>query len=78
MFFTYIIYSPRLDRYYVGSTNNLQRRLDDLNRGKDEYTRKGSPWDLVILKPSLQKRNPIPVRLKSNEKKAGRMSNSLF
>jgi len=46
MFYTYIIYSPRLERYYVGSTNNLQRRLEDHNRGKDKYTRKGFPWEL--------------------------------
>jgi len=51
MFYTYILYSQRLDRYYVGSTNNLTRRLGDHNRGKDKYTRKGSPWELKYFEP---------------------------
>ena len=49
MYYTYIIYSQRLDRYYAGSTNNLSRRLEDHNRGKDKYTRKGSPWELTYF-----------------------------
>ena len=46
MFFTYIIYSQRIDRYYIGSTDDLQRRLDDHNSGRTPSTRKKGPWML--------------------------------
>ena len=43
----YVIYSRKLDRYYIGSTNNLERRLKEHNRGKNKYVRLGIPWELV-------------------------------
>ena len=46
MFWIYIIYSQRLDRYYVGYTSDLEQRVADHNRGKNTYTRKGIPWEL--------------------------------
>ncbi|WP_131838622.1 GIY-YIG nuclease family protein [Acetobacteroides hydrogenigenes] len=32
-FWVYILYSAKLDRYYIGSTNNLARRLAEHERG---------------------------------------------
>ena len=46
-FFTYIVYSEKLDRYYIGSTKDFERRLTDHNRGKTQYARSGMPWKLV-------------------------------
>ncbi len=46
MFHVYILYSKKLDRYYVGSTCDLDRRLQDHNRGKTAYARQGMPWEL--------------------------------
>ena len=47
MFFVYIIYSQRLQRYYVGSTEVVERRLQEHNSGKSKSTRAGTPWELV-------------------------------
>jgi putative endonuclease len=47
LFFVYIIRSERLQRFYVGSTENLERRLQEHNAGKSKSTRAGVPWDLV-------------------------------
>ena len=47
MYSLYIIYSEKLDRYYVGFTNNLQRRFSEHNRLKGKYTDTGIPWRLV-------------------------------
>ena len=47
MFVVYILYSNSLDRYYTGSTNNLERRLTEHNRKKGKYTDAGIPWTLV-------------------------------
>ena len=46
MFYTYILFSPKLDKFYTGSTNDLERRLKDHNRGKTNFTRMGMPWEL--------------------------------
>jgi putative endonuclease len=46
MFYYYIIYSKRLDKYYVGSTNNVEGRLRRHNSSNQGYTSKGKPWEL--------------------------------
>ena len=46
MFYTYIIYSECIDRYYIGSTENLDRRLNDHNGGRTSSTRGKGPWTL--------------------------------
>jgi len=45
-YYTYILYSQKLDKFYVGSTNDVVRRLADHNRGKSIFTRTGIPWVL--------------------------------
>jgi len=47
MFIVYILYSSSIDKYYVGFTNNLERRLLEHNRKKGKYTDGGIPWILV-------------------------------
>ncbi|MBP5135682.1 MAG: GIY-YIG nuclease family protein [Paludibacteraceae bacterium] len=42
--YVYILYSAKLDRYYVGSTDNIIRRLGEHNRKKGKYTDVGIPW----------------------------------
>jgi putative endonuclease len=36
-----------LGRYYVGSTENIERRLFEHNTGQSRYTSRGKPWELV-------------------------------
>ncbi len=43
----YILFSLKLNKYYVGSTTDLQRRLVEHNRGKEKFTKNGVPWQLV-------------------------------
>ena len=47
MFYTYIIYSTIADKYYVGHTDDMIRRLHEHNHGLSRYTRTGKPWELV-------------------------------
>ncbi len=47
MFYTYIIYSKTLDKYYIGSTENIEDRLVRHNRGSSKYTSKAKDWILV-------------------------------
>jgi len=39
MFYVYILHNEESDRYYIGSTNNLERRLKEHLRGKTRSTR---------------------------------------
>jgi len=50
MYFVYILYSPSRDRYYVGSTHDLERRLTEHNHRNTKSTRSGIPWEMVYSK----------------------------
>ena len=45
-FFVYIIYSPLLDKFYVGYTSDLEKRLLDHNSGISDFTSKTSDWEM--------------------------------
>jgi putative endonuclease len=47
MWFVYILYSNKIDRYYTGSTDDLEWRLERHNSGWGRYTKKKVPWKLV-------------------------------
>ena len=47
MYEVYILHSQTLNHYYVGYTNDLDRRLTEHNRRKGKYTDSGLPWKLV-------------------------------
>jgi len=48
--FLYIIYSKSKNRYYVGHSDNLLRRIPEHNAGQCKATRFGLPWTLVYSK----------------------------
>lgn len=45
MFFVYILQSVT-GKYYVGCTNDTERRIKEHNMGLSRYTRKNRPWIL--------------------------------
>jgi len=53
MYHTYILYSKRLDRYYVGHTGDLPNRLKAHNQGLARSTKGGIPWELVYKESYL-------------------------
>jgi putative endonuclease len=69
MYFVYIIYSESLQRYYVGSTNNISDRLRRHNSGQGKYTRIGIPWKLINSFEFSTR--PEAVRLEMKIKKRG-------
>ena len=46
MFYTYIIYSKTLDKYYVDSCQDIQKRLKDHLNSKSKYTKTAKDWEL--------------------------------
>ena len=49
LFSVYILYSQGTERYYVGSTQDVPKRLREHNAGKSLSTRAGAPWQLVLV-----------------------------
>ncbi len=45
--FAYILYSTKIDKYYVGSTDDLEWRLEGHNMGWGRFTQRGIPWKTV-------------------------------
>jgi len=51
MFYVYILYSHSADRYYIGHTDDLRRRVEEHNTViKNSFTFKFRPW---VLKASF-------------------------
>ncbi len=48
--YTYIIFSAKTNKYYVGACTDLDRRLFEHNIGHSKFTSTGMPW---ILKYKL-------------------------
>ena len=46
-FYTYILYSASKDRYYIGSTSDVNERLSRHNAGATTSTKPGRPWIVV-------------------------------
>lgn len=49
MFYTYIIQSVPLKRYYIGSTSNITERLKQHNTGYTKTTRNHGPYILIYV-----------------------------
>ena len=47
MFYTYVLYSEKFDKIYVGSTSGIEKRIASHNEGKSGYTKKYIPWKLI-------------------------------
>ncbi len=52
MYYTYIIKSIEHKSFYVGITNNPEKRLREHNSGKVESTRTKKPWILWHIRKS--------------------------
>ena len=49
MFYIYIIYSESADRYYIGHTNDPERRLIEHNTTDEiKFTTKFRPWTMLL------------------------------
>ena len=46
-FYVYILQSVVLLTFYVGQTQNVEKRLREHNSEKARYTKAGQPWNVV-------------------------------
>ena len=53
--YVYILYSLSTNHYYIGSTSNLQDRIQRHNAGATLSTKKGQPWKIVYTETFASK-----------------------
>jgi putative endonuclease len=74
----YILYSKSLNKYYVGHTNNLTRRLSEHNSGQTKSTRSGKPWILVYTDEFNSKLEANKEEIKIKKMKSRKYIESLI
>ena len=70
MYFVYILKSNKNGRYYIGSTNNLERRILEHNSGKTKSLKYLRPLEIVFYKEFIEE-----YEAKKIEKKLKRFKN---
>jgi len=78
MWFVYILYSAKIDRYYVGVTDNLAWRLERHNAGWGKYTKRGIPWKLVHSETFTTKSDALKRERQIKNRKSRIYIESLF
>jgi putative endonuclease len=68
----YILYSEKLDKYYVGACIDMDRRFYEHNIGHSKFTSLGIPWKLMYTEtfetlPAAKKREMEIKRKKSRK-----------
>ena len=58
-YYVYIIQSLSDRTYYVGSTQNVEDRIERHNQGRSQYTKTKRPWQLVYTEEYLNKSDAI-------------------
>lgn len=78
VFFVYIIYSEKRDKYYIGYTADLVTRVDKHNLGATTSTRSGIPWILVYSEEFENKTDAIKREIAIKKKKSRKYIESLI
>ena len=68
----YILFSEKINKYYIGSTTDIERRLHDHNRGKEKFTKTGVPWILVYTEAletlTLARKRELQIKKQKSRK----------
>ncbi|MEP7194871.1 MAG: GIY-YIG nuclease family protein [Saprospiraceae bacterium] len=77
MFTTYILWSERMHKYYIGSTGDLADRLERHNLGREHYTSKGVPWIVVHSEEFVTRAEAVNKEFQIKKRGAKRYIESL-
>ena len=72
MYYTYIIQSEKSFHWYIGFTEDPNKRLEENNSGLNSSTRNRGPWRLIFLKSFNEKgeANQFEIYLKKLRNKS--------
>jgi putative endonuclease len=65
----YILFSKKLNKFYVGSSTDIDRRLTEHNSGKSKFTSRGMPWLLMYSEafPTLTEAKKRELQIKKRK-----------
>ena len=78
MYFVYILYSKQLDRYYVGQTDNIEKRLQSHLSGISKYTSSAKDWTIVYTETFQTREHAIKRENEIKRMKSRRYIESLL
>jgi putative endonuclease len=76
-FYVYILENADTGEYYTGSTDNLERRLDEHFHGKSKYTRNKGAWKLIYSESFDSRKRAVRRELQIKRMKSRKYIESL-
>lgn len=63
MLYVYILYSPKIDRFYIGQTFDVDARIEKHNSGfyDNKWTARGKPWKLFLKIETTNKETSLKI-----------------
>ncbi len=55
MWYVYLLQSKKTNKWYIGSTKDLRKRILSHNAEKNKSTKHGVPWKIIYCEISLNK-----------------------
>ena len=71
-FYTYIIYSKKVGKYYIGHTENIIKRVQDHRSGLSKWTSKSNDWILVYSITHDSRKDAITLEKRIKKRGASR------
>ncbi len=59
MFYVYMIHSKKLNKRYIGRTDDLRSRIKQHNSRGGDFTSRGIPWKLIYYESFIIKKDAI-------------------
>ncbi|MCK9616499.1 MAG: GIY-YIG nuclease family protein [Lentimicrobiaceae bacterium] len=63
-YFLYILLSEKNEKFYIGSSNDPERRLYEHNIGHTTSTKSGIPWKIIFLRKFSERSDAIREELR--------------
>ena len=77
-YLTYILFSKNLDRYYVGSTGNVEVRLEKHLQRHKGFTSKAKDWTVVYVEKFASKEEAMKRERQIKKWKSRKMIEKLI
>lgn len=58
-YYVYLLQSKKTNKFYVGYTSNLKKRLAQHNNGENQSTKSGRPYELVYFEGFKHKKDAL-------------------
>jgi putative endonuclease len=69
-YLVYILYSEGCDKFYIGHTDNIDRRIDEHNQGKGgKFSSTCFPWKLMLTEEYPTRSEAMKRELEIKKKK---------